>query len=115
MPRCVKCEVAQSGEPGFAPVQMRAVEGHLGELDMVRRRPVTNPRSHLHGSVLVVVVQEDRDAFSERMQRIQVTDEGQDNEQNLITQRDALEFMEIHAKPISFDHGLTQTNKNRPS
>lgn len=49
--RAVEGEVAQRGELGLDPVQPGGVERGVGQLDVVRRRPVTDPLIGLRGQV----------------------------------------------------------------
>ena len=71
----VEGEVAQRGELGLDPVEPGAVERHVGELDVVRRRPVADPGVGLGGQVRAEVVEHDRDPHLGRVQRAQVAAE----------------------------------------
>src|SRR4051794_20895356 len=62
-------EVAQGGELGLDPVEPRAVEGHVGQLDVVRRGPVADPVVGAGGQVGAVVVQHDAQADLGRVER----------------------------------------------
>lgn len=74
----VEGEVAQRGELRLDAVQPGRVGRHVGELGVVRRRPVTNPGVGLGGQVRTEVVQHDRDPHVRRVQATQVAGEGEE-------------------------------------
>jgi hypothetical protein len=74
----VEGEVAQRGELGLDPVEPGAVEQHVGEFDVVRRRPVTDAPVGPGRPVWAEVVAHDRDPHPGRVQRAQVAAEGQE-------------------------------------
>ncbi|GAA2270905.1 hypothetical protein GCM10010430_65930 [Kitasatospora cystarginea] len=74
----VEGEVAQCGELGLDAVEPGAVRGGVGDLDVVRRSPGTDPLALLRGEVRGEVVADDRDTDFGRVEGAQVSAELQE-------------------------------------
>ena len=74
----VQGKVAQRGELGLDPVQPGGIGGYIGQLDVVGRRPLADPRVVTGRQVRAVVVQHQPQPHPGRIQRAHTAQEHQE-------------------------------------